>query len=160
MSNSPQPTRIDQLLTGGKPSVSFEFFPPKTDQGFTALFQTIEELRPIRPSYVSVTYGAGGSTRQKTVELVERIQREIGIRSMAHLTCVGHTAEEIGRILDDLWNGGIRNVLALRGDPPQGQSQFVATQGGFAYANELVAFVRARHDFCIGVAGYPEGHPQ
>jgi len=154
------PMRIDEILATGKPSISFEFFPPKTDAGFTSLFQTIEDLRPLKPTYVSVTYGAGGSTRQKTVELVERIQREIGIRSMAHLTCVGHTSDEIGKILDDLWNGGIRNVLALRGDPPQGQSWFVPTEGGFQYADQLAAYVKSRHDFCIGVAGYPEGHPQ
>jgi methylenetetrahydrofolate reductase (NADPH) len=152
--------RIDQILTTGSPAVSFEFFPPKTDAGFTALFQTIDELKSINPSYVSVTYGAGGSTREKTVQLVERIQRELGIRSMAHLTCVGHTAAEIGSILDDLWNGGVRNVLALRGDPPAGQSQFVTTEGGFANADALVKFVADRHPFCIGVAGYPEGHPQ
>jgi methylenetetrahydrofolate reductase (NADPH) len=152
--------RIDEILGKGLPAVSFEFFPPKSDAGFQQLFQTIEELKPIKPSYVSVTYGAGGSTRQKTVELVERIQREAKIRAMAHLTCVGHTAEQIGSILDEVWNFGIRNVLALRGDPPQGQSQFVATEGGFAYANELVAFARGRHDFCIAAAGYPEGHPQ
>ena len=152
--------RIDQVLGRGKPGISFEFFPPKTDAGFQQLFATIDELHPLHPTYVSVTYGAGGSTRQKTVELVERIQRELKIRSVAHLTCVGHTADEIGQILDDLWAGGIRNVLALRGDPPAGQSQFVATPGGFAYADELVAYVKSRHDFCIGVAGYPEGHPQ
>src|SRR3984885_15375849 len=152
--------RIDQILGKGKPAVSFEFFPPKTDAGFTSLFGTVSELKPLSPSYVSVTYGAGGSTRAKTVELVERIQRELGIRSMAHLTCVGHTADEIGSILDDLWGGGIRNVLALRGDPQAGQSQFVATPGGFGYADELVKYVAARHDFCVGVAGYPEGHPQ
>jgi methylenetetrahydrofolate reductase (NADPH) len=152
--------RIDQILGNGRPAVSFEFFPPKTDAGFQQLFQTIEELKPIQPSYVSVTYGAGGSTRQKTVELVERIQREAKIRAMAHVTCVGHTADQIGGILDDVWNAGIRNVLALRGDPPQGQSQFVATEGGFGYASELVSYVRGRHDFCIAAAGYPEGHPQ
>jgi len=152
--------RIDDILGKGKPTVSFEFFPPKTDAGFTSLFQTIDELRSIRPSYVSVTYGAGGSTREKTVTLVERIQREIGIRSMAHLTCVGHTKDEIGRILDELWSAGIRNVLALRGDPPHGQAWFVPTPGGFEYADQLVSFVASRHDFCIGVAGYPEGHPQ
>jgi methylenetetrahydrofolate reductase (NADPH) len=152
--------RIDQLLGNGLPAVSFEFFPPKTDAGFQQLFQTIEDLKPIQPSYVSVTYGAGGSTRQKTVELVERIQREAKIRAMAHLTCVGHTAEQIGTILDEIWNSGIRNVLALRGDPPAGQSQFVATEGGFAYASDLISFVRGRHDFCIAAAGYPEGHPQ
>jgi methylenetetrahydrofolate reductase (NADPH) len=152
--------RIDRLFQLGLPTLSFEFFPPKTEAGFTSLYQTIDELRPLSPSYVSVTYGAGGSTRQKTVELVERIQTELKIRSMAHLTCVGHTAEELGGILDDLWNAGIHNVLCLRGDPPVGQSSFTATQGGFANANELVAFARNRHDFCVGVAGYPEGHPQ
>jgi methylenetetrahydrofolate reductase (NADPH) len=152
--------RIDQILGLGQPSVSFEFFPPKTDAGFSSLFQTIDELKSIQPSYVSVTYGAGGSTREKTVQLVERIQRELGIRSMAHLTCVGHTAAEIGSILDDLWKAGIRNVLALRGDPPAGQSQFVSTEGGFSNADGLVKFVADRHPFSIGVAGYPEGHPQ
>jgi methylenetetrahydrofolate reductase (NADPH) len=152
--------RIDQILGKGKPAVSFEFFPPKSEAGFAQLYQVIDELRPLQPSYVSVTYGAGGSTRQKTVQLVERIQREIGIRSMAHLTCVGHTANEIGDILDELWNGGIRNVLALRGDPQQGQSTFVPTEGGFQYADQLVGYVRSRHEFAIGVAGYPEGHPQ
>ena len=152
--------RIDHLFGRGQPTISFEFFPPKSEAGFTQLYQTIEDLRPLQPSYVSVTYGAGGSTRQKTVELVQKIQSEIGIRSMAHLTCVGHTADQIGGILDDLWQCGIRNVLALRGDPPAGQSNFVATEGGFANADALVTYVRARHDFAIGVAGYPEGHPQ
>jgi len=152
--------RIDAIMGLGRPAVSFEFFPPKTDAGFASLFQTIDELKPIRPSYVSVTYGAGGSTRSKTVQLVERIQRDLNIRSMAHLTCVGHTADEIGGILDDLWNAGIRNVLALRGDPPAGQTNFVATEGGFGNADALVKFISAKKDFCIGVAGYPEGHPQ
>jgi methylenetetrahydrofolate reductase (NADPH) len=152
--------RIDRIMGLGIPTVSFEFFPPKTDAGFASLFQTIDDLKAIQPTYVSVTYGAGGSTRQKTVELVGRIQRDLSIRSMAHLTCVGHTADEIGGVLDELWTSGIRNVLALRGDPPQGQTQFVATPGGFAYADELVKYVASKHDFCIGVAGYPEGHPQ
>jgi methylenetetrahydrofolate reductase (NADPH) len=152
--------RIDEILGPGRPTVSFEFFPPKNEQGFAQLYQTIEELKPHSPSYVSVTYGAGGSTRRNTIDLVGKIQTEIGIRAMAHLTCVGHTAGEIGGILDELWNGGIRNVLALRGDPPQGQSTFIPTEGGFAYANELVKFVAGQHNFCVGVAGYPEGHPQ
>jgi methylenetetrahydrofolate reductase (NADPH) len=152
--------RIDELLGKGKPTVSFEFFPPKNETGFAQLYQTIDELRPLKPSYVSVTYGAGGSTRRKTVELVERIQRGIGICSMAHLPCVGHTADEIGGILDGLWDGGIRNVLALRGDPQQGQSWFVPTEGGFQFADQLVKYVKSRHDFCVAVAGYPEGHPQ
>ncbi len=152
--------RIDELVGRGEPTISFEFFPPKNDAGFAQLYQVIDELKPLSPSYVSVTYGAGGSTRQKTVDLTARIQNELKIRSMAHLTCVGHVAAEIGQILDDLWAAGIRNVLALRGDPPAGQSQFVKTDGGFGYASELVKYVRERHDFCVGVAGYPEGHPQ
>jgi len=152
--------RIDRVLGLGKPGISFEFFPPKTEAGFGQLFATIDDLHPLHPTYVSVTYGAGGSTRQKTVELVARIQRELNIRAMAHLTCVGHTADEMGKILDDLWAAGIVNVLALRGDPPAGQTQFVAAEGGYSYADQLVALARGRHDFCIGVAGYPEGHPQ
>ncbi len=152
--------RIDEIAGLGKPTVSFEFFPPKTDAGFLSLFKTIEELTPLRPSYVSVTYGAGGSTREKTVDLVVRIQRDLGIRAMAHLTCVGHTADQIGSVLDDLWAGGIRNVLALRGDPQVGQTTFTKTEGGFGYANELVEYVANRHAFSTAVAGYPEGHPQ
>src|SRR5688572_17975656 len=141
--------RIDQIFGRGQPTISFEFFPPKNEAGFNQLYQTIEDLRPLKPSYVSVTYGAGGSTRQKTVELVEKIQNEIGIRSMAHLTCVGHTAEQLGGILDDIWKCGIRNVLALRGDPPAGQSTFVATEGGFSNADGLAKFIREKNDFCI-----------
>lgn len=152
--------RIDRLLKQGRPVVSFEFFPPKTEAGFAQLFAAIDDLKPLHPTFVSVTYGAGGSTRSKTVALVERIQRELGIRSMAHLTCVGHTSTEIAGILDDLWRAGIRNVLALRGDPQAGQSQFIVTEGGFGYAGELVKFIRSNRDFCVGVAGYPEGHPQ
>jgi methylenetetrahydrofolate reductase (NADPH) len=153
--------RIDQLLGRGLPTISFEFFPPKTEQGFAQLFATVNDLHPLNPSYVSVTYGAGGSTRQKTVQLVERIQRESGILAMAHLTCVGHTAGEIGAILEELWSAGVRNVLALRGDPPGGpQGQFVPTAGGFGHASDLVKFIRGKWDLCLGVAGYPEGHPQ
>lgn len=152
--------RIDQLLGQTRPTVSFEFFPPKTDAGWAQLYGAVSELHAIKPGYVSVTYGAGGSTRAKTVDLVTRIQRELSLRAMAHLTCVGHTADELGQILDDLWSGGVRNILALRGDPPTGQTDFKPTQGGFGHADQLVAFTRQRHDFCIGVAGYPEGHPQ
>jgi len=151
--------RLDQAFRTGKPTISFEFFPPKTDEGFTALYQTIEELRPLAPSYVSVTYGAGGSTRSKTIELAGKIQQQIGFNTLAHLTCVGHTAGEIGEILDQLWESGIRNVLALRGDPPAG-GQWIKTAGGFEHAAELAAFVKNRHDFFVAVAGFPEGHPQ
>ncbi len=154
------PLRVDELIARSTATTrSFEFFPPKDDDGFTALYRTIDRLRPLQPGYVSVTYGAGGSTRQKTVDLAGRIQNEIGIRSVAHLTCVGHTKEEIGEILDGLWDAGICNVLALRGDPPKGQIEFVKTEGGFAFASELITYI-AEHNpgFCILTSGYPEGH--
>lgn len=152
--------RIDGLFNKGLPTVSFEFFPPKNEAGFAQLYSAVGELYSLRPSYVSVTYGAGGSTRAKTVELVTRIQNELKIRSMAHLTCVGHTTDELGALLDQVWDAGIRNVLALRGDPAAGQAHFTPQEGGFAHADQLVAFARSRHDFCIGVAGYPQGHPE
>jgi len=152
------PERIDQLFTIKKPLISFEFFPPKDEAASAQLLQTIDELRPLRPDFVSVTRTGGGTPQ--TLDLTNRIQNEIGIRSMAHLTCAGATQEDIGGFLDRLWDDGIRNVLALRGDPQPGQATFSATEGGFSYANDLACFTRARHDFCIGVAGYPEGHPQ
>lgn len=148
------------MLAAGSPTVSFEFFPPKDSVGFTRLFQTIEALRPLGPSYVSVTYGAGGSTRRQTVELVHRIKFEIGIESMAHLTCVGADRTEISDVLDAFDTGGIENVLPLRGDPPRGVSRFEPVPGGFRYANELVSFIRQHYDFCLGGACYPETHPE
>ncbi|MGN6626476.1 MAG: methylenetetrahydrofolate reductase [NAD(P)H] [Tepidisphaeraceae bacterium] len=151
--------RLDALLATNKPTISFEFFPPKTDEAVAGLFRTIEELRPLQPSYVSVTYGAGGSTRSKTLDLAKRIQNDIGFTTVAHLTCVNHTADEIGVILDELWASGIRNILALRGDPPAG-GMWTKTPGGFDQAAELVAYVKGRHDFAVAVAGFPEGHPQ
>ena len=152
--------RISDILRTDRRAVSFEFFPPKDDAGFAALFETIEALKALDPSYVSVTYGAGGSTRRKTVELVKRIKHEIGIESMAHLTCVGANRDEIGSVLGDLAAAGLENVLPLRGDPPKGESEFVPTPGGFRYASELVAFIRERHSFCLGGACYPEKHPE
>ena len=152
--------KIIDILRGGKRTVSFEFFPPKTDEGFEELFRTIEALKPLAPDYVSVTYGAGGSTRRKTVELVKRIKKEIGIEPMAHLTCVGSTREEIAEILEDLRRGGTENVLPLRGDPPKGQTKFQAVEGGFRYASELVEFIRPQYPFCLGGACYPERHPE
>ena len=152
--------RISDILRTDRRAVSFEFFPPKDDAGFASLFATIEALKALDPSYVSVTYGAGGSTRRKTVELVKRIKHEIGIESMAHLTCVGANRDEIDSVLDNLAAAGLENVLPLRGDPPKGESEFVPTPGGFRYANELVAFIRERHSFCLGGACYPETHPE
>lgn len=150
--------KIKAILEKVRPSFSFEFFPPKDDEGFDKLFTTITQLKPCQPTYVSVTFGAGGSTRTKTIDLVGRIKNEIGLESMAHLTCVGSDREYIAAILDTLQAQGIQNILALRGDPPQGQEEFEKPENGFAYANELVAFIRANYDFCIGVAGHPEGH--
>ena len=152
--------KICDILRTGKPTVSFEFFPPNSDEGFHDLFHTIKALQPLRPDYVSVTYGAGGSTRRKTVDLVKRIKAEIGIEPMAHLTCVGSTRDEIAEILDDLRSGGTENVLPLRGDPPKGQSEFKPVEGGFAYASELVEFVRSAYPFCLAGACYPEKHPE
>jgi len=153
--------RIREQLASGRPTLSFEFFPPKDDIGFWDLYRTIESLKPLEPTYVSVTYGAGGSTRRKTVDLVGRIKRDIGIEPMAHLTCVGADRVEIGRVIDELRGHGIENILALRGDPPEGQASFVPCAGGFRYANELVGYIRERHgDLCIGAACYPEGHPE
>ncbi len=152
--------RIKDLLARQRPAFSFEFFPPKTDEGFVQLFHTLQALEPLRPAFVSVTFGAGGSTRAKTVELVKRIRSEIGLETMAHLTCVGLTQREIADILDDLQTGGIENVLALRGDPPKGEDQFVATAGGFSHADELVEFIHSRWSFSVGAACYPEKHPE
>jgi len=143
-----------------RPAISFEFFPPKTEKGFENLRQTIASLKPLAPTYVSVTYGAGGSTRAKTVELVGQIQNELGLTAMAHLTCVGHTKQELREILDRIWSAGVRNVLALRGDPPEGSRWFVHCEGGCATTAELVGLVKDRHDFFVAVAGYPEGHPE
>jgi len=152
--------RIRDQFDQSAPTLSFEFFPPKDDIGFWDLFKTIESLKPLAPTYVSVTYGAGGSTRRKTVDLVGRIKSDIGIEPMAHLTCVGHTQPEIGEIVDELRQRNIENILALRGDPPQGESRFTPTPGGFNHASDLVAFLRNRCDVCIGAACYPEGHPE
>jgi methylenetetrahydrofolate reductase (NADH) len=145
----------------GDPVFSFEFFPPKTDEGMRSLFETVEALRPLGPGYVSVTYGAGGSTRQRTVELVKRLKRETEIEAMAHVTCVGASREEIAAVLDEVVAAGIRNVLALRGDPPRGETTFTPHPDGFRFASELVAFIRAdpeRWPLCLGSAAYPEGH--
>jgi len=145
----------------GEPVFSFEFFPPKTDEGVRQLFETVEALRPLGPAYVSVTYGAGGSTRARTLELVTRLKRETEVEAMAHVTCVGASRDEIAAVLDEVHEAGIQNVLALRGDPPRGQTRFEPHPDGFRYASELVTYVREQRDrwrFCIGAAAYPEGH--
>jgi methylenetetrahydrofolate reductase (NADPH) len=153
--------RIGDLFGRGAPVFSFEFFPPKTEAGEQALMRTIANLRDLRPSFVSVTYGAGGSTREKTIDIVTRVKREHGIEAMAHLTCVGHDRDEITAILRHLEGCGIENVLPLRGDPPQGETAFVRPANGFGYAAELVRFIReGGYRFCLAGAGYPEGHQE
>jgi methylenetetrahydrofolate reductase (NADPH) len=152
--------KIKDILQRNQPVFSFEFFPPKNDEGFSQLFKTMESLQARNPGFVSVTYGAGGSTRTKTLELVSRLKHKLGMESMAHLTCVGHSVDEIRDILDNLQDNKIDNILALRGDPPQGQTTFVKTENGFGFGNELVEFIKKDYSFCIGVAGYPEGHPE
>jgi methylenetetrahydrofolate reductase (NADPH) len=150
--------RIADMLKGSQPVFSLEFFPPKTNEDMTQLFQTLREAKKLDPGYISVTYAPGGETKEKTVEIVRRTKNEIGLESMAHLTCVGQSRQEIKGFLDELKRSGIENVIALRGDPPRGQTKFTPHPYGFTYASELTAFIRASYDFCIAVAGYPEGH--
>ncbi len=148
--------RISELYSRGRPVYSFEFFPPRTDKGFAALYRTVAELKRLDPDFVSVTWGAGGSTRRKTVEIVIRIQQDIGVTAMAHLSCIGSTPEQLGQTLDRLAAAGIENVLALGGDRPP---DYRPPPGAFTYANELAGFIRSRWDFCLGGACYPETHP-
>jgi methylenetetrahydrofolate reductase (NADPH) len=141
--------------------VSFEFFPPKTEAMERQLWHAIETLAPVAPAFMSVTYGAGGSTRERTHAVVSRIQNEVGVPAAAHLTCVNATKNEIDAIADAYWQAGIRHIVALRGDPPGGiGGEYAPTPGGYAYANELVAGLLELHPFEISVAAYPECHPQ
>jgi len=151
--------RVASLYQKSEPCFSFEFFPPKDDAGVENLFRTIDELAPLRPGFVSVTYGAGGSTRDRTVQIATRIKRETKIEPVAHLTCVGHGRNQIREILRTYADARVENVLCIRGDPPRGEAQFVAPPDGFARAGELIAFIRNEgFDFCLGGAAYPEGH--
>jgi len=143
----------------GQPVVSFEFFPPKTEEGdHTLLEKTLPALKALRPDYCSVTYGAGGGTREKTLMIVDRIQREHGLTAMCHLTCVNATAEELRGVLLEARRLGVKNILALRGDPPGGSGQFTRTAGGFEFSYQLVKFIKEMGGFGIGTAGFPEGH--
>jgi methylenetetrahydrofolate reductase (NADPH) len=151
--------RIPSLIGAGKPAFSFEFFPPKDAESAVSLWQTIRALEPYRPSFVSVTYGAGGSTRDTTVDITGRIARETTMVPLGHLTCVGHTQDELRGVLAAYADAGVRNLLALRGDPPGGPgTPWQPTDGGLTYADELVALAREAGDFCVGVAAFPEGH--
>jgi len=153
--------RIDEIIAaGGDPVFSFEFFPPKTDEGERNLFDALEALRPLEPSFVSVTWGAGGSTREKTIAIVSRIRANHGLEAMAHFTCVGATTEDLHAALRQMRDAGIDNVLALRGDPPRGESRFTPTPGGLASSTELAQLAAAGYDFCLVGACYPEVHPE
>ena len=147
-----------EKLHAGQPTLSFEFYPPKDSDGWGTLYAALGSISKRAPDYVTVTYGAGGSTREKTLELVSRIQDELGIEAMAHLTCVGHSKAEIASILDALQQAKVQAVMALRGDPPHGQAAFEAHPDGFAHASDLIAFIKNGWDFCIGCSFYPEKH--
>lgn len=151
--------RIPELYDRREPTISFEFFPPKDDEAEQALFRdTVPGLQRLRPAFISVTYHAGGGSRERTFRVVDRLRKQHGIEAMAHLTCVGATRADSTAILDEAEGLGIQNILALRGDPPKGEAEFRPTEGGFRYAVDLVRFVKARGCFSVGAAGYPEGH--
>jgi methylenetetrahydrofolate reductase (NADPH) len=150
--------RIDQILAAGGPVFSFEFYPPKTEAGESNLYAALGELRALEPAFVSVTYGAGGSTREKTIEIVKRIRERYGLEAMAHFTCVGATVPQLRATLDEMETAGIDNVLALRGDPPAGQESWVKTEGGLEYSRELVELIAGGYPFAIGAACFPETH--
>jgi methylenetetrahydrofolate reductase (NADPH) len=152
---------ISQLFGQHRPLRSLEFFPPKDEAGVEALRQTATALRGIAPDFVSVTYGAGGSTRERTAQVSALLKNELGFTVMPHLTCVGHSRAELHELADRIHGLGFRNIMTLRGDPPKGATEFKATADGLLHANELVALLKGRHaDFCLGVAGYPEKHPE
>ena len=151
--------RVTELLAQRRPAFSFEFFPPKTDDGQRTLESTLEILKDDAPDYVSMTYGAGGSTRNATVDLTRWIKQELGIEAMAHLSCVGEPKERLEEILDQIEEAGVENVLALRGDPPRGESKWEPHPGGLSYSVELIRLIRERWDLCVGAACFPEIHP-
>ena len=153
--------RIDEIIAGADgPVFSFEFFPPKSDEGERNLRAALEALRALEPDFASVTYGAGGSTRNRTLEVTKWLKQELGIEAMAHLSCVGATREELLAILDGIASAGVENVLALRGDPPRGQTEWMPHPGGLHYSTELVELIRAGYPFSVGAACFPEIHPE
>jgi methylenetetrahydrofolate reductase (NADPH) len=152
--------RIDEIIAAKAPTFSVELFPPKTEEATEALFATARSLRELEPDFVSVTYGAGGSTREGTVEITRALKDDLGFETMAHLSCVGETSEGLAGTLDRIEAAGIENVFALRGDPPRGQEDFVQPEGGLGSAAELTAFIGSRWDFSVGGACFPEVHPE
>jgi methylenetetrahydrofolate reductase (NADPH) len=152
--------RIDEILASDGPCFSFEFFPPRTEDGQRLLESTLEILKDDDPDFVSVTYGAAGSTRERTVENTKWIKQELGIEAMAHLSCVGEPSERVVEILAEIRDAGIDNVLALRGDPPRGETEWKPHPGGLRYSVELIELIRSKFDFCIGATCFPEVHPE
>ncbi len=153
--------RIDEALAvADEPCFSFEFFPPRTDEGERSLFEALEALRPLEPAFVSVTWGAGGSTREKTIGIVSQIRERHGLEAMAHFTCVGATTDDLHGAIEQMHAAGIENILALRGDPPAGEGRFLAVEGGLAHADELAALVAEHYPVCVAGACYPEIHPE
>ena len=152
--------RIDEILATRRPVFSFEFFPPKTDEATERLIETVSELQHDDPAFVSVTYGAGGSTRTRTLEVVRRIRQDLGVEAMAHLTCVGATRDELRATIDQIERAGVENVLALRGDPPRGETEWRPTPGGLRYSTELATLVREHTGLAVGAACFPEVHPE
>jgi methylenetetrahydrofolate reductase (NADPH) len=153
--------RIDEIIeSSGEPVFSFEFFPPKTPEGEVTLRETLALLGDLSPSFVSVTYGAGGTTRARTVEITKWIKQELGIEAMAHLSCVGEPVERLREILDEIGEAGIENVLALRGDAPRGETEWKPHPGGLKYSTELAALISEDYGYCIGAACFPEVHPE
>jgi methylenetetrahydrofolate reductase (NADPH) len=150
--------QIAELLERQRPVFSFEFFPPKTDEGQETLRDTLEVLKDDQPNFVSVTYGAGGTTRNRTVEITKTIKRDHGIEAMAHLSCVGVPRERLVQLLGEIQAAGIQNVLALRGDPPRGEAGWTPHPGGLSYSVELIRLIKESFDFCVGAAGFPEVH--
>ena len=152
--------RIDEILRERRPVFSFEFFPPKTDEGQANLRATLDALSDDNPDFVSVTYGALGSTRDRTIDIVKWIKQDLGIEAMAHFTCVGATREELTETLSEIEAAGVNNVLALRGDPPAGEEEWTPTPGGLLYSTELIELLGERFEFAVGAAAFPEVHPQ
>lgn len=150
--------KILELFKTKKPVISFEIFPPKLDTPIESIFETLEQFKSLSPHFISVTYGAGGSAKDRTLEIASKIKTEYSIESMAHFTCVGHSKEEIDKLLVSLHDNNLENVLALRGDPPIGQPDFDFSKNAFEYASELISYIRSKNNFCIAAAAYVEGH--
>ncbi|UCF38631.1 MAG: methylenetetrahydrofolate reductase [NAD(P)H] [Acidobacteriota bacterium] len=150
--------KVSEKIPPRRSLLSIEIFPPKTEQGITALKDKLTSYTEYAPEFISVTYGAGGGSQVNTLDLVDHVQNEMGVTAMAHLTCVGHSREELIGILDRIRQSGVQNIMALRGDPPRGEMGFRPVEGGFRYAADLIQLISDQGGFCIGCAGYPEGH--